>query len=43
MHYVPQSYHEQVVSYLDHYRKIRQTLNEIANINLELLRRREPF
>ena len=43
MHYVPQRYHEQVVSYLDQYQKIRQILNEIASINLELLRRRERF
>ena len=43
MEYVPQRYYQQVVQYLDNYRKAKQILKEISNINLELLRRRDKL
>jgi len=41
MDYVPQESHDQVKEYLENYRRIRDILDQIANINRELLRRRE--
>jgi hypothetical protein len=41
--YVPQGCHKQVEQYLANYRTIKETLKEIAVINSELLRRREPL
>lgn len=43
MHYVPAGYHEQVSEYLDNYRQSRQLLEQICEVNLELLRRREEL
>ena len=43
MHYVPQSYHERVVRCVDNYWEVQRILNEIASINLELLKRRDRF
>lgn len=41
MEYVPQGMHEEVEEFLDNYRLGRRILDEICEINLELLRRRE--
>ena len=41
MDYVPQQYHDQVERYLANYRSLREILEEICNLNVELLRRRE--
>jgi len=41
--YVPQGYHKEVEQYLANYRAIKEILKEIAAINSELLRRREPL
>jgi len=43
MDYVPGVYLEQATQYLANYRKIRQILDEICEINRELLRRREAI
>jgi hypothetical protein len=43
MLYVPAGYHEQVSKYLANYRQSRQVLEEICEVNLELLRRREEL
>jgi hypothetical protein len=43
MLYVPAGYHEQVSKYLANYRQSRQLLEEICEVNLELLRRREEL
>jgi hypothetical protein len=41
MEYVRQGYHEEVKELLDNYRQARLIVDEICEINLELLRRRE--
>ena len=41
MDYVPLSHQEQVRQYLANYRRVREILDEICEINRELLRRRE--
>ena len=41
MEYVPQSYEKQVKEYLENFRRVREVLDEICQINQELLRRRE--
>jgi hypothetical protein len=41
MEYVPQAFCDQVAAYLDNYRRIREILDQITEINRELLRRRE--
>jgi hypothetical protein len=43
MVYVPMEYQEQVNSLVDNYRQARSVLDEICEINLELLRRREEL
>ena len=43
MDYVPQDRHDQVEQLLANYRTIRDTLDRIAAINRELLRRRQPL
>ncbi|MCY4025514.1 MAG: hypothetical protein OXH75_04275 [Acidobacteria bacterium] len=43
MVYVPQEDRSQVEQFVANYRRTRQLLDEIAAINLELLRRREPI
>jgi hypothetical protein len=43
MVYVPTGYQEQVNALLDNYRQARALLDEICEINLELLRRREEL
>lgn len=43
MVYVPQEQRSKVEQFVANYRKARQLLDEIAAINLELLRRREPI
>jgi hypothetical protein len=43
MVYVPNGYHEQVNALVDNYRQARAVLDEICEINLELLRRREEL
>ena len=43
MVYVPQEHRSQVEQFVANYRRTRQLLDEIAAINLELLRRREPI
>ena len=43
MVYVPTEYQEQVNSLVDNYRQARSVLDEICEINLELLRRREEL
>lgn len=43
MEYVPTAYREQVNEYLANYRESRQVLEEICELNLELLRRREEL
>jgi hypothetical protein len=41
MDYVPAEFQEKVKEYLENYRKTKQILEEISEINRELLRRRE--
>jgi hypothetical protein len=41
MEYVPNAYHDDVVSLLENHKKLRQVIDEICEINLEILRRRE--
>jgi len=41
--YVTQKYEDQVKQFLANYRKMKQILEEISNINRELLRRRETL
>ena len=43
MDYVPQDCQAQVREYLDHYRRVRETLEKICEINRALLRRREEL
>ena len=43
MVYVPQEHRSQVEQFVANYRRTRQLLDEVAAINLELLRRREPI
>jgi len=43
MDYVPQAHHQTVVDYVDNYRRAREILEEISEINRELLRRRESL
>ena len=43
MVYVPQENRSQVEQFVANYRRARQLLDEVAAINLELLRRREPI
>ena len=43
MVYVPQERRSQVEQFVANYRRTRQVLDEVAAINLELLRRREPI
>lgn len=43
MEYVPQSYEEEIKEYLENYRRTREILDEICQINQELLRRREAL
>ena len=43
MVYVPQEHRSQVEQFVANYRRTRQLLDEVATINLELLRRREPI
>lgn len=43
MEYVPAAYREQVNEYLVNYRQSRQVLEELCELNLELLRRREEL
>jgi hypothetical protein len=43
MDYVPQEVHDTVAQYLDNFRRVRETLDQICSINRELLRRREPL
>ena len=43
MVYVPSEFQEQVTSLVDNYRRARAMLDEICEINLELLRRREEL
>jgi hypothetical protein len=43
MDYVPQEYHDQAEEYLANYRLAREIISEIAQINQELLRRRETM
>jgi hypothetical protein len=41
MEYVPLALHDQVEEFLGNYRRARAIADEICEINLELLRRRE--
>ena len=41
MEYVPNDYHDDVVAFLENHKKLRQIIDEICEINLEILRRRE--
>jgi hypothetical protein len=43
MDYVPLAYSQQVHEWLSNYRRVRQILEEICQINRELLRRRESL
>ena len=43
MVYVPQEHRSQVEQVVANYRQTRKLLDEVAAINLELLRRREPI
>ena len=43
MVYVPQEHRSQVEQFVANYRRTRQLLDEVAAINFELLRRREPI
>jgi len=43
MEYVPTAYQEQVRAFLENHRQARAVLDEICEINLELLRRREEL
>ena len=43
MVHVPQEHRSQVEQFVANYRRTRQLLDEVAAINLELLRRREPI
>ena len=43
MVYVPQEQRSRVEQFVANYRRTRQQLDEIAAINFELLRRREPI
>jgi hypothetical protein len=43
MDYVPQDFRLQVTESLAHYRRLRQVIEEICEINGELLRRREVW
>ena len=43
MVYVPQELRSEIEPLVANYRRTRQLLDEIAAINLELLRRREPI
>jgi hypothetical protein len=43
MEYVPAAYQQQVRDFLDNHRQARVVLEEICEINLELLRRRESL
>jgi hypothetical protein len=43
MEYVPLASCEQVTQFVENYRKVRRILDEITEINLELLRRREKL
>lgn len=43
MEYVPQAYQDEVTEFVTNYRKAREILDELAEINLELLRRREKL
>ncbi len=41
MDYIPQALEKEVAEYLGNYRTVREILEEICQINLELIRRRE--
>ena len=41
--YVPNALCEQVVDLIDNFHRMREALNEICAINIELLRRREDL
>jgi hypothetical protein len=41
MDYVPAEFQEKVKEYLENYRKVKEILEELSEINRELLRRRE--
>jgi len=43
MVYVPQDLRSEIERLVANYRQTRQLLDEVAAINLELLRRREPI
>ena len=43
MDYVPRDYIKEVEQYLSNFKKVRQILEEISNINREILRRRQRF
>src|SRR5271165_5741394 len=43
MEYVPAADHDEVARWLENYRRVRAVLEEICEINLELLRRREEL
>lgn len=43
MDYVPEEYSQQVFDYLQNFQQLRQSLEQICNINRELLRRRVKF
>ena len=43
MVYVPQELRSEIEQFVADYRQTRQLLDEVAAINLELLRRREPI
>ena len=43
MVYIPQEHRSQVEQFVANYRRTRQLLDEVAAINLDLLRRREPI
>ena len=43
MVYVPLANHEEVAQLVDNYRKAKKIIDEVAHINLELLRRREKL
>ena len=43
MEYVPAAYQEQVGDFLENHRQARSVIEEICEINLELLRRRESL
>jgi hypothetical protein len=43
MDYVPAEFQEKVKEYLENYRKAKEILEELSEINRELLRRRESL